>query len=126
LHISSSGLTVSSSFHLNPGVFCMHLVALLLQSQPDPEAVKRIVAVAVAIVPLIILVILAIVIVPFWFICKKAGFSPWLSFLNIIPAGGLILMYVLAFAEWKVVPAPQVYWPPQPPYPPQPPFPPQA
>jgi flagellar basal body-associated protein FliL len=104
----------------------MHLVALLLQSQPDPEAVKRIVAVAVAIVPLIILVILAIVIVPFWFICKKAGFSPWLSFLNIIPAGGLILMYVLAFAEWKVVPAPQVYWPPQPPYPPQPPFPPQA
>ena len=51
---------------------------------------------------------LAIIIVPFWFICKKAGFSPWLSLLNIVPLGNLILIYVLAFAEWKVVPVPQV------------------
>ena len=58
--------------------------------------------------PLIILIVLAIIIVPFWFICKKAGFSPWLSLLNLVPLGGLILIYVLAFAEWKVVPAPQV------------------
>jgi hypothetical protein len=106
----------------------MHLVALLLQSQPDPEAVKKAVIAMMAVVPLIILVALAIVIVPFWFICKKAGFSPWLSLLNLIPFGGLILMYVLAFAEWKVVPAPQVYWQPQPPYPPPyvPPPPPQS
>ncbi len=27
------------------------------------------------------------VIVPFWFICKKAGFSPWLSLLNIDSPG---------------------------------------
>ena len=50
---------------------------------------------------------MAIVILPFWFICKKAGFSPWLALLNIIPFGNLILIYVLAFAEWKVVPVPQ-------------------
>jgi hypothetical protein len=78
----------------------------------------------------IILVALAAVIVPTWFICKKAGFSPWLSLLNIVPLGSLILLYVLAFAEWKVVPAPQMGWPQQPPlpppYPPQPPLPPQA
>jgi hypothetical protein len=78
----------------------------------------------------VIFVIPAIVIgfIPFWFICKKAGFSPLLSLLNFVPfgLGTLVLLYVLAFAEWKVVPAPQVYWPPQPPYPPQPPFPPQA
>ena len=48
------------------------------------------------------------VVIPFWFICKKAGFSPWLSLLNIIPLGNLILIYVLAFAEWKVVPVPQM------------------
>jgi hypothetical protein len=75
-----------------------------------------------AILPLIILVCLAIVIVPFWFICKKAGFSPWLSLLNIVPMGNLILIYVLAFAQWKVVPVPQLGYPP--PYP-QPPLPPQ-
>ncbi|MDE3188278.1 MAG: hypothetical protein KGM96_12265 [Acidobacteriota bacterium] len=71
-----------------------------------------------AIMPVIILVALAVVIVPFWFICKKAGFSPWLSLLNIVPFGGLILMYVLAFGEWKVVPVLPPAWPPMPPPPP--------
>jgi hypothetical protein len=75
-----------------------------------------------AILPVIILFGLAIVIIPFWFICKKAGFSPWLSLLNIIPLGNLILIYVLAFSDWRVVPAPQAIWQPtmpQPPLPPQ-------
>jgi hypothetical protein len=58
-------------------------------------------------------------IVPFWFICKKAGYSPWLSLLYLVPLGGLVLNLVLAFGEWKVVPAPQLGWPPHPPYPPQ-------
>ena len=48
----------------------MHFVALLLQSQPDPEAVKGALMAMAAIVPIIILVMLAVVIVPFWFICK--------------------------------------------------------
>jgi hypothetical protein len=78
-----------------------------------------------AILPFIILIGLVVIILPFWFICKKAGFSPWLALLNVIPLGNLILLYVLAFAEWKVVPVPQGYLPPQPPYP-QPPLPPQA
>ncbi len=74
----------------------------------------------IPIIIVIVLVCLAIVLIPYWFICKKAGFSPWLSLLNIIPLGNLVLIYVLAFAEWKVVPAPQqVYYPAQPPYPPQ-------
>jgi hypothetical protein len=72
----------------------------------------------------VIVIAIAVIIVPFWFILKKAGFSPWLALLNIVPFGTLILLYVLAFAEWKVVPAPQMAF--QPPYPPQPPFPPQA
>ena len=70
------------------------------------------------------IICLAIILIPFWFICKKAGMSPWLTLLNIIPLGNLVLIYVLAFAEWKVVPAPQTYpYPPryQPPYPPVPP-----
>jgi len=36
--------------------------------------------------------------------------------------GNLVLIYVLAFAQWKVVPVPQMGYPP--PYP-QPPLPPQ-
>jgi glycopeptide antibiotics resistance protein len=65
-----------------------------------------------------IVVLMAIIIIPFWFILKKAGFSPWLALINIVPFGTLILLYVLAFAGWKVIPVPQPGWQ-QPPYPPQ-------
>jgi hypothetical protein len=70
-------------------------------------------------IPILIVVGLALVIVPFWFILKKAGFSPWLSLINIIPLGTLVLLYVVAFAEWSVIPAVPAGWPPQPPSPPQ-------
>jgi hypothetical protein len=61
-------------------------------------------------------IVFPIRILPFWFICKKAGFSPWLSLLYIIPLGGLVLNFVLAFGDWKI---PPVGWKQQPPYPPQ-------
>jgi len=106
----------------------MHLLALFLQSSPDPAAIQRLAMTLLAVVPLIILVCLIVVIVPFWFILKKAGFSPWLSLLYIVPFGNLFLYYFLAFAEWNVVPVQQALYvppvfPPQPPpqLPPQPP-----
>jgi hypothetical protein len=101
----------------------MSNLAFFLQQELNPDQVQKMVVAMMAILPLIILVCLAIVIIPFWFICKKAGFSPWLSLLNIVPLGNLILIYVLAFAQWKVAPVPQMAYPP--PYP-QPPMPPQA
>jgi hypothetical protein len=97
-------------------------LAFFLQQELNPDQISHIVVAAMAILPLITLICVAIIIIPFWFICKKAGFSPWLSLLNLVPLGNLILVYVLAFAEWKVVPAPQLGYPP--PYP-QPPLPPQ-
>jgi hypothetical protein len=99
----------------------MFNLALILQDGPNPAAIQHMVLAMMAILPIVILVFLVIVILPFWFICKKAGFSPWLSLLNIIPLGNLILIYVLAFSDWKVVPVPLAIWQPQPPYPPQPP-----
>jgi hypothetical protein len=75
------------------------------------------------VLPILILIGLAIIIVPFWFICKRAGFSPWLSFICLVPTVGLlILLYVLAFAEW---PSRRAAMPANwgaPPVPPQPPF----
>jgi hypothetical protein len=105
----------------------MFNLAFMLQQGIDPDQIQHIVVAMMAILPLIILVCLAIVIIPFWFICKKAGFSPWLSLLCIVPSLGiLILLYVLAFAQWKVVPVPQMAYAPPYPQPPQPPYPPQA
>ncbi|MGC1461628.1 MAG: hypothetical protein WA802_05465, partial [Terracidiphilus sp.] len=76
----------------------MYNLALILQDGPNPAAIQHMVLAMMAILPFIILAALAIVIIPFWFICKKAGFSPWLSLLNVIPLGNLILIYVLAFS----------------------------
>lgn len=56
-------------------------------------------------------------VIPFWFICKKAGYPPQLSFLNLVPfcLGTMVLVYFLAFADWKTSPA----RPPAAPVPPQ-------
>jgi hypothetical protein len=44
---------------------------------------------------------LILVIVPLWRICARAGFSPALSLLAIIPwLGFLIVAVVLGFSEW--------------------------
>jgi hypothetical protein len=97
----------------------MHLMTLLAQSQVDQQ---QIMSAMMAIIPMIMIfgiICVAVIIIPFWFICKKAGFSPWLSLLNLIPLGNLVLLYVLAFADWKVAPAPPATWatgyPPTPP-----------
>ncbi len=54
-------------------------------------------------------------VIPFWFICKKAGFSPFLCLLNLIPfcIGSLVLVYFLAFAPWKPADGPNSAGSPQ-------------
>ncbi|WP_395741143.1 hypothetical protein [Prosthecobacter sp.] len=41
--------------------------------------------------------------VPFWFICKKTGMSPWLCLISFIPLGTLVLTFVLAFSDWPAL-----------------------
>jgi hypothetical protein len=103
----------------------MNFLAMLLQNTTDSTAAQQALMVMIPIMLITCVIVLAIILLPFWFICKKAGFSPWLTLLNLIPLGGLVLLYVLAFAEWKVVPMAQLtpYAPPvPPPYPPVPPI----
>lgn len=49
-------------------------------------------------IPLVVIV--AIVIPPFWMIFGKAGFSKWLSLLMFIPIVNLIVLYFVAFSRW--------------------------
>ncbi len=54
---------------------------------------------------LIILLILgtivaALLVMPFWFICKKAGLPPALSLITLLPIGVFILPFILAFTDW--------------------------
>jgi hypothetical protein len=68
-----------------------------------------------AIMPIFILIGIVILIIPYWMIFKKAGFSPWLSILMFVPLVNFIMLYLLAFSEWKVVPVAQAapYIPPR-------------
>ena len=104
----------------------MHWVAMMLQeNQPNPEQLQRFFMALIPIMLIGYVVTVALVLLPCWFILKKAGFTPWLSLLCLVPTlGVLVLLYVLAFADWRVVPASQLGYPPQ--YPPQPPLPPQV
>jgi hypothetical protein len=47
---------------------------------------------------------LAITIPPYWMIFKKAGFSPWLSILTLLPLVKWIVLWVVGFSEWKAGP----------------------
>jgi hypothetical protein len=50
---------------------------------------------------LFILVFFPVTIIPYWVIFKKAGFAPALSLLIVIPLVNLIVLYVIAFSDWK-------------------------
>jgi len=66
------------------------------------------------IVLLFVLTFFVLHVVLFWLICKKAGMSPLLSLLCLIPyCGPFIVLCILTFSNWRVIPAPQ-----PPPYPP--------
>ena len=65
-------------------------------------------------------VISILLLIPYWFIFKKAGFSPFLALLMLIPLLNFIMLYYLAFARWNVIPAAPGYPSlPQTPYPPR-------
>jgi hypothetical protein len=64
-------------------------------------------------------VISILLVIPYWFIFKKAGFSPFLALLMVVPLVQIIMLYFLAFSRWNVVPAAMVY-PGPPPVPYQP------
>lgn len=42
----------------------------------------------------------AIVVVPFWRICMKAGYPGALGLLIVVPLVNLVFLYYLAFATW--------------------------
>lgn len=56
---------------------------------------------------LFMLLFLAAMLIPYWFIFKKAGFSPWLAVLMALPLANIVVLYILAFTPWNVASASQ-------------------
>jgi hypothetical protein len=46
------------------------------------------------------IIVAVIAVVPFWRLCARIGYSPWLSLLILLPLINLIFIYFLAFSEW--------------------------
>ncbi len=46
------------------------------------------------------LIIAVLIIIPFWFIFSKAGYSRWLSLLMLVPIVNVGMLYFLAFSTW--------------------------
>lgn len=88
----------------------------------DQHQLQGLQTLLLVLIPILSIVFMAILVIPYWFIWKKAGFSPWLSLLMFLPMVNLVMLYVLAFSQWKVVPIQQpafAYYPPAPTLPPQ-------
>ena len=51
----------------------------------------------------IVTIVAALVIIPYWQLFSKAGYSGWWSFLMVLPLINLIALYVLAFSEWPAL-----------------------
>jgi hypothetical protein len=56
-----------------------------------------------AVGPAHMLVLGLLLIIPFWRLFSKAGYSGWWSLLMLIPLVNLITLYVLAFSNWPVL-----------------------
>lgn len=51
----------------------------------------------------IVVLFVILTVLPLWMICKKAGFSPAISLLGLVPLLGTVLMFYLAFADWPAL-----------------------
>jgi hypothetical protein len=78
-------------------------------------ATLHLIHVAMGILPFAIFFFAGVMIVPYWVIFKKAGFTPWLAFLMVVPLVNLVVLYVVAFSDWQRMPdvyaAPASYTP---------------
>ncbi|WP_168016844.1 hypothetical protein [Halomonas salinarum] len=50
--------------------------------------------------PFMMLIMAAVMVIPFWFIFSKAGHPKWLSLLMVVPLVNIVLLYFLAFSRW--------------------------
>ena len=46
------------------------------------------------------LIMVVLIILPFWFIFSKAGYSRWLGLFMVVPIVNIVLLYYLAFSTW--------------------------
>ena len=51
----------------------------------------------------VIVAVLVFTVWPYWRIFKKAGFSPALSLLLLVPVANIVMIFYLAYADWPAL-----------------------
>jgi hypothetical protein len=71
----------------------------------SPEPMGIVVTTIIVVGAILMGLVLAIVfnVIPFWMICKKAGFPAPLALLMLVPVANLILPFYIAFASWPAL-----------------------
>ena len=57
----------------------------------------------IVLIVLILLAVAVLLVLPYWFIFRKAGFDPYLSLFMLIPLVNFGMLYYLAFSEWPIL-----------------------
>lgn len=50
-----------------------------------------------------LLAVAALIVIPFWQLFSKAGYSGWFSLLMLLPLINVIALYVFAFSDWPAI-----------------------
>lgn len=58
---------------------------------------------------IVFLLVIPVLVIPYWKIFSKAGFAGALSLLMLVPLVNLIVLYIVAFSEWKTIPKTQTF-----------------
>ena len=51
---------------------------------------------------LVVLLVMGLIVLPYWKIFSKAGFSGWLCLTQVLPIINLVTLYYIAFTKWSV------------------------
>ena len=78
----------------------------MYQQNADPAQVAHMMAIMGPLIVGFGLLFAVLLVIPYWQIFKKAGFPAPLALLMFLPLVNFIILYVVAFSRWKVVPAP--------------------
>jgi hypothetical protein len=54
----------------------------------------------IILIPFVIILWYFVIVLPFTKIYKKAGYSPWMAVLMIIPMVNVFMLYFLGFSNW--------------------------
>jgi hypothetical protein len=72
-----------------------------MRDEMDPTLANELPGIIARLIFYIVLVVATII--PSWRIFRRAGLSPWWSLFSFIPAGMIVILWIVAYRKWPKV-----------------------